>query len=87
MSAEIHIASLVLRCDPARKAGLLPMLRALPQTEIALEDADKIVLVMETEDESALAGALTRLQLTDGIASAALVYHHTLSDAEEGAAR
>lgn len=87
MSAEIHIASLVLRCDPARQAGLVPMLRALPQTEIAIEEAGKIVLVMETEDESALAGTLTRLQLTEGVASAALVYHHTLSDVEEGAAR
>ena len=85
MIAETHIASLVLRCAPARMAGLMAQLRDLPQTEIALHEAGKLVLVMETDRETAIAETLTRLQLMDGVASAALVYHHTLND-EEGAA-
>lgn len=89
MTPERHIASLVLRCDPARIDGLLPRLRAVPQSEIALSDpSGKIVLVVETDRETAIAETLTRLQLMDGVASAALVYHHNFrSDEEEGAAR
>jgi periplasmic nitrate reductase NapD len=84
MSHETHIASLVLRCDPARMAEVMPGLRVLPQTEIALEDASgKLVLLMETRREAAIAETLTTLQLMDGVASAALVYHHTLNDDEE----
>lgn len=85
MTTETHIASLVLRCAPAQMAGLMAQLRDLPQTEIALHEAGKLVLVMETDCETAIAETLTRLQLMDGVASAALVYHHTLND-EEGAA-
>lgn len=87
MTTETHIASLVLRCAPAQMAGLLPQLRDLPQTEIAIQEAGKLVLVMETDRETAIAETLTRLQLMDGVASAALVYHHTLNDEEEGAAQ
>ena len=74
-----------MKCAPARMAGLMAQLRDLPQTEIALHEAGKLVLVMETDCETAIAETLTRLQLMDGVASAALVYHHTLND-EEGAA-
>lgn len=88
MTAETHIASLVLRCDPSCTAQVTARLRDLPQTEIAMQDdSGKLVLVMETDRESAIAETLTRLQLTDGVASAALVYHHSFQDAEEGAAR
>ena len=88
MTTETHIASLVLRCDPARMGDVLAGLRALPQAEIALrDDTGKVVLVMETRREAAIAETLTTLQLTDGVASAALVYHHNFRDEEEGAAR
>jgi nitrate reductase NapD len=81
---ESHIASLVLRCDPARMVEMSSVMRQLPQTEIALQDVSgKIVLVIETDQESAIAETLTRLQLMDGVASAALVYHHTFHDEEE----
>lgn len=86
MTDETHIASLVLRCDPAALAGVLGRLAALPQTEIALQDpSGKVVLLMETSSQSAIADTLTRLQLMDGVASAALVYHHNIRPQDEGA--
>ncbi|MFZ0098617.1 MAG: chaperone NapD [Gemmobacter sp.] len=92
MTTELHIASLVVRIDPARMAEVLPRLNALPQIEVALLDpSGKLVLMMETTDEAAIAETLTRLQLMDGVASAALVYHHNLEPDEaeqtEGTAR
>ena len=92
MTTELHIASLVVRIDPARMAEVLPRLKALPQIEVALHDpSGKLVLMMETTDEAAIAETLTRLQLMDGVASAALVYHHNLEPDEaaqtEGNAR
>lgn len=87
MTEEIHIASLVLRCAPARMASVLQRLQDLPQTEIAMQDVSgKIVLLMETAHETAIAETLTQLQLMDGVASAALVYHHNFRPEEEGAA-
>jgi nitrate reductase NapD len=83
MTTELHIASLVVRTDPARMAGVLPHLRAIPHVEIALQDpSGKIVVVMETADETAIAATLTRIQLMEGVASAALVYHHNLQPDE-----
>lgn len=88
VQTETHIASLVLRCAPAQMADVLSALRKIPQAEIALQDAGgKVVLVMETDREAAIAETLTHLQLMDGVASAALVYHHNFHDEEEGAAR
>ena len=89
MTTETHIASLILRCDPARLDAVRAGLRALPQTETALADpTGKLVLLMETDREAAIAETLTTLQLMEGVASAALVYHHTLTDdEEEGTAR
>lgn len=89
MTAETHIASLVLRCDPAQLAAVLPRLTGIPQAEVALADpSGKVLLLVETDRETVVAETLTRLQLMDGVASAALVYHHNFrSDEEEGAAR
>jgi nitrate reductase NapD len=82
-TTDLHIASLVVRADPARLAAVLPRLRAFPDTEIALEDpSGKIVLVIETEHETAIAETLTRIQLMEGVASAALVYHHNIQPDE-----
>ncbi|GGW34745.1 hypothetical protein GCM10011452_23970 [Gemmobacter lanyuensis] len=87
MTQELHIASLVLRSDPAQLAAVLAGLDALP-VEIAAQDASgKVILLMETEQEAAIAETVTRLQLMDGVASAALVYHHTIHPDEEGAAQ
>jgi periplasmic nitrate reductase NapD len=84
MTAEHHIASFALRCDPVRLDGVRPLLAARHGVEIAIEDAasGKMVLVMEAPDAGTITRTLAEIQLIPGVASALLVYQHILSPEE-----
>ncbi|MDW4498495.1 chaperone NapD [Sulfitobacter sp. D35] len=76
MSATRHISSLVLRCHPARLEAVQTAVLQIANTEIAIADrGGRIVVTMETDGEGEIADALTRMQLMDGVANAALVFH------------
>ena len=83
MSAKTHISSLLVTAKPSHVDQAAKTIAAMPIAEIAHCDSlGKIIVTLETEDESAIVSALTDIQLLDGVVSAALVYHHAEAFAE-----
>lgn len=84
MSDPVHISSIVVTADPTRLAEVEPAIEAYPIAELAVSGpAGKLIVTLETPDESAMVQALTDIQLMPGVVSAALVYHAT-TDPETG---
>jgi nitrate reductase NapD len=78
MSGTVHISSMLIRCRPDRQQIVSAAILAIPATEIALSDpGGKIIVTMETGSEGEIADALVKIQLFEGVASAALVFHQT----------
>ncbi|OED46863.1 chaperone NapD [Leisingera sp. S232] len=78
MTEEIHISSLLVRSNPARMGAVLKTIQSMPNAEISQSDpSGKIVVLFEAETDRAIGDALARIQLLDGVASAALVFHQT----------
>ncbi|CUH99184.1 chaperone NapD [Leisingera aquaemixtae] len=83
MTKEVHISSLLVRSNPARMAAVLDTIKAMPNAEISQTDpSGKIVVLFEADSDRAIGDALAEIQLLDGVASAALVFHQTC-DAQE----
>ena len=83
MTEELHISSLLVRSDPARMEAVLNSIQAMPNSEISQTDpSGKIVVLFEADSDRAIGDALAKIQLLDGVASAALVFHQTC-DAQE----
>ncbi|UWQ37085.1 chaperone NapD [Leisingera aquaemixtae] len=83
MTKEVHISSLLVRSNPARMAAVLDTIKAMPNAEISQTDpSGKIVVLFEADSDRAIGDALAKIQLLDGVASAALVFHQTC-DAQE----
>ncbi|HEY0835259.1 MAG TPA: chaperone NapD [Azospirillum sp.] len=80
-AAGHNICGVLVHADPARLATARPALLALPGVEIHQETGDGR-LIVTIEDADGVPAALTLNQLTEieGIASAALVYHHCETD-------
>jgi periplasmic nitrate reductase NapD len=80
-----HIASLVLRARPEAVQGVRQALAETTGAEIHAADGGKLVVTLETANESELAEEMTRLGLLDGVLSAVLVYHEVAAaeDLEE----
>lgn len=78
MKDTLHISSLVVTADPTRLDMVKAAISALDIAEIAIADpSGKMVVTLETPDETALVQGLTDIQLMPGVASAALCYHHS----------
>ncbi|MBK0326722.1 chaperone NapD [Rhodobacteraceae bacterium F11138] len=74
--AQIHISSLLVRCDPCHTDRVSQMIGTIDIAEVALNDSSgKLVVLLETDSDAAIADVLTRIQLLDGVTSAAMVYH------------
>lgn len=72
----IHISSLLVRCRPEMREQVVRKITEFPFAEIAINDpSGKIVVTMETPSEAEIADAMVRIQLFDGVANAALVFH------------
>lgn len=76
MSGMLHIASFVVhhRIDAATSIDAL--LARLPETELALRDGGRSVLLCEGSDERSLVDRIEALRTLDGVISVSLVYHH-----------
>ncbi len=84
MSQKTHISSLLVTAKPESVPQVVQAITAMPIAEVAHSDAvGKIIVALETPDESAIVQALTDIQVLTGVVSAALVYHHAeaLADA------
>ena len=87
MSDTVHISSLLLRADPARLDAVCKAVLQEPEAEIAqTSDEGHIIVTLETESEARIVDALTRMNLIDGVVSAALVYHQTDTEGSDTAA-
>lgn len=79
----VHISSVLVRCTPGRLSEVAQAVGAYDLAEVVLTDpSGKIVVLLETDRDAAIADVLTQFQLLDGVVSAAMVYHQTC-DAQE----
>lgn len=78
MTEVVHISSLLLRADPQKMEQILAEVAKIEMAEVPMTDpSGKIIVTLETENQSEIVEALTQLQLLDGVVSASLVYHQT----------
>ncbi|WIY25565.1 chaperone NapD [Parasedimentitalea psychrophila] len=78
MTEVVHISSLLLRADPQKFEQILAEIAKIELAEVPMTDpSGKIIVTLETENQSNIVEALTQLQLLDGVVSASLVYHQT----------
>ncbi|OBY25345.1 chaperone NapD [Leisingera sp. JC1] len=78
MTEEIHISSLLVRSDPAQMEAVQAAIQSMPRAEISqTAPSGKIVVLFEADSDRAIGDALAKIQLLDGVASAALVFHQT----------
>jgi nitrate reductase NapD len=76
MSQTVHISSYLVSAKPSMLGQVENDLGAIPVIEVChVEPNGKIIITMETSDESAMVQALTEIQLIEGVVSAALVFH------------
>lgn len=76
----LHISSVLVRAAPDQVPQVTAEIAKIPNSDIPLQDASgKIIVTLETPSESEIVDSLTKLQLIDGVASAALIYHQAES--------
>lgn len=77
---DVHIAGMVVHANPRAMPRVARAVRAIAGAEIHGEGRDgKLVVTIECTGEDAIAAALVRIQLLDGVLAAALVYQHSES--------
>ncbi|MEY8826965.1 chaperone NapD [Sedimentitalea sp. XS_ASV28] len=76
MNRPLHISSLLVRSQPERMRRIADHIARMPDAEVSMTDpSGKIVVLLETGSDQAIADCLAHIQLLDGVASAALVFH------------
>lgn len=81
MTGAVHISSLLVSARPSALDDVEQHLARISIAEVAhIDPQGKIIVTLETEDESAIVQALTDIQLIDGVVSAALVFHQVDDD-------
>lgn len=76
MSAELHIASLVVHHRPDAATALDAAIAALAGVELALREGGRSVLVCEGPHQGALMQQVDALYAVPGVAAVTLVHHH-----------
>jgi len=77
MTEEVHITSLVVHAMPPRMQGIADFIATLPGAEVHASDpSGKLVVTLETASAGATLDLIARIQGTDGVITAALVYQH-----------
>lgn len=69
-----HISSTVVRCRPADMARLQADIDVLEGAETVHGEHGKLIVILEGPTSSAVGDLLTRINLMDGVVSAAMVY-------------
>jgi nitrate reductase NapD len=88
MTAELHIASVIVRSRPERLADVKRAIAAVPGAAIPAEDAaGKLIVTLESRSERAIAHHLEAFAAMPGVLAATLVVHHAepLAPEQEGA--
>jgi nitrate reductase NapD len=73
---SFHVASLLVQARPHKIPALIPLLEAIAGVEVHHGDSrGRMILTVEAADDSALIGAIGRIERTYGVITASLVYH------------
>lgn len=76
--ASYTVASLIVYARPERMAQVGAALAAMAGVEVAASDASgKLIVILESPDESQLSTLIGQIDGTAGVLSANLVYHHS----------
>jgi periplasmic nitrate reductase NapD len=85
LSAELHVSSLVLQARPAALVAVADAIRRMPGARVhAVAEQGKMVVTLETVDESVIVDRMNEMSLLPGVLSAALVYHQVEYLQEKG---
>jgi len=72
---QLHISSLVVHSTPKRVMRVADVIRTIEGAEIhATSSSGKLVITLEASTADEMMSKVTRIQQTDGVLSAALVY-------------
>ena len=72
-----HIASLLVQAWPEQLDEVERLLTGLPGVEShGAAGTGKLIVTVETENDAALVDAINRIERTEGVITASLVYHH-----------
>lgn len=75
MNEELHISSLVVHSTPKRAALVADLIAAIDGAQVhASSPSGKLVVTLEASTTDEMMSKVTRIQQTDGVLSAALVY-------------
>jgi nitrate reductase NapD len=72
---SIHVASLIVRARPEIAAAVAERIAARPANEIHAVEAGKIIVVVESSSESALADRMDEIRNDPDVLMVSLVYH------------
>ena len=85
MPEEIHISSLVVHSRPWQATAVAARLREMPGVEVrGGVEQGKLVVTLETANESEVVERLNAMQLLEGVLAATLVFHHFEPLQEQG---
>lgn len=76
MAAELHVSSLVLQARPTALVAVTDAIQRMPGARVhAVAELGKMVVTLETADESEIVDRMNEMSLLPGVLSAALVFH------------
>lgn len=76
MSDNAHISSLIVHVKPDRMDAIRQYIEGQGGEVPAIDPVGKMVVVLETETDSAVTEFANTIALMDGVLSANLVFHH-----------
>jgi periplasmic nitrate reductase NapD len=80
----LNISSVIVHPGPGRVEDVRSQLAALNGIEIhAVAEDGRMIVTIEADNDGAMADAYDAINKTDGVMSAAMVYHQTESDPDK----
>jgi nitrate reductase NapD len=82
----MNISSVIVHAKPTELLSVRGMLEQIPGVEIhAATDDGKLVITIESETDGETASTFDRINVMDGVMSAAMVFHQFESDPDKEA--
>ncbi len=82
----MNISSVIVHAKPAELSSVRGHLEQIPGVEVhAATDDGKFVITIETETDGETASTFDRINVMDGVMSAAMVFHQFESDPQKEA--
>lgn len=81
---QLNISSVIVHPRPGEAEAVTARLAGLAGIEVhAVADDGRMIVTIETENDGAMADSFDAINKTDGVLSAAMVYHQTESDPDK----